>query len=228
MRQRALRAVTANFQWKAFSLLAAFLLWFALVEAPELTTSVAVPIEFKNYPSDLDVSGPTDDPIDRVQLQVRGPRDSLSLAAFARTAVVVDLQEFKKAGERSFSLENSITGLPSRVSVVRIVPSNIRLTLESHVTRTVPVNVRYVGSPPLGVRIVRQVVDPHTVVISGPASQVSRVEFVETDPLDFASDRDAADNVLEARLQTYVDNRRVRIDSRSAVDVKVYLEKIRD
>lgn len=224
--RRAFGWLTHNFAIKLFSLGAAVLLWFALVEAPELTTTISAPIEFKNFPSGLDVGSELPD---RVQLQVRGPRDAIGGNSFARTAVVLDLATLTKPSEQTFDVPASIVGLPPRVELTRAVPFQLRVALERHLKKSVPVRLRFAGPIPEGFRLAKHVILPEIVVVSGPESQVRDLDSAETDPFDFGTfDRTADEKLVEARLHTFVDNSRVRIDSVSVVSVKVFLERIHD
>ncbi len=224
--RRLYAALTRNLYIKLISLAVAVLLWFALVDAPLLTTYIAAPVEFKNFPVGLDVG--TQLP-DRVQLQVRGPRDALAGNSFARTSVVLDLESLQDAGERTFDVPGSIVDLPPRVEMVRAIPYQLRVVLERHVRRSVPVRLRFSGPVPQGFRIAKHTIEPDTLVVSGPESQVNAVEEAQCDPLDFGNiDRSADEKLVEARLHTYIENPRVRIDSASMVSVKVFLEKIKD
>ncbi len=213
---------------KLFSVLAAILLWLVFVEAPELTSSISVPVEFKNFPAGLDTG--TEMP-DDVQLQIIGPRDLLASSGLAKTAVVLDLSNFNRPGERTYNVAESVYGLPSRVRLVRAIPSQLRLSLEPHVSRQVPVKLRFGGPVPAGFIVAQQVTVPANVTISGPQSQVERVDAAQTDPFEFATIRQGEedkDKTLQAQLPVYVGNARVRIDSSSAVDVKIQLQRIRD
>lgn len=217
---------TGNLYIKLISLAVAILLWFALVDAPVLTASISAPIELKNFPADLDVGSELPE---QVQLQVQGPRDALAGNSFDRTAVVLDLEPMRSAGERTFDVTASIVGLPPRVELMRAIPFQLRVVLERHVRRTVPVRLRFSGTVPEGFRIAKHTINPDTLIISGPESQVKAVDEAQCDPLDFGTvDRSTDEKLVEARLHTFVDNPRVRIDSASMVNVKVFLEKIKD
>jgi hypothetical protein len=224
--RRLYAGLTGNLYIKLISLAIAVLLWFALVDAPLLTTSISAPVEFKNFPAGLDAG--TELP-DRVQIQVRGPRDALAGNSFAQTAVVLDLESLRSAGERTFDVPTSIVGLPPRVEMMRAIPFQLRVVLERHVRRSVPVRLRFSGTIPQGYRIAKHTIEPDTLIVSGPENQVKAVDEAQCDPLDFGTiDRSADEKLIEARLHTFVDNPRVRIDSVSMVSVKVFLEKIKD
>src|SRR5262245_59383800 len=130
--RRMYTVATGNLYIKLISLAVAILLWFALVDAPVLTASISAPIEFKNFPPDLDVGSELPE---RVQLQVQGPRDALAGNSFERTAVVLDLEPMRNAGERTFDVSASLVGLPPRVELMRAIPFPLRVVLERHVRR---------------------------------------------------------------------------------------------
>ena len=213
---------------KLFSVAVAVLLWLVFVEAPELTSSISVPVEFKNFPAGLDTGAEMPD---EVQLQISGPRDVLASGGLAKAAVVLDLANFNRPGERTYTVADSVYGLPPRVRLVRAIPFQLRLSLEPHVSRKVPVKLRFAGPVPAGYIVAQQTSVPDSVIISGPKNQVERVDAVQTDPFEFATIQEGAedkDKTLQARLPVYVGNARVRIDSSSAVDVKIQLQRIRD
>jgi len=223
MMRRAAALITHNVLWKLLSFAAAVMLWVALVDSPELTTSVPVSVEFRNYPEGLDIGSQS---VDRVQVQVRGPREALSASNFDRTAAVIDLSSIRQPAERTFDLGRSIVGLPPRVSIVRTVPSQLRIRLERHLTREVPIRL---ARPPEGWRFVQAEVTPDTAIISGPESQVKQVDYVQTDPLDSGTiDLAGDDKLIHAKLHAFVENPRVRIESVSTVDAKLLIERIRD
>jgi len=219
------KAVVGHFWLKVFSLAAAGMVWIALIEAPELTTSVGVPVEFRNFPPGLDIASNLPG---EVRLQVRGPRGSLSPSSFAQTAVVLDLAKFQGPGVRTFDLAPGINGLPPRVQVVRTEPFQLRLALEDHAEAAVPVTVR-LGKAPDGVVVLRTESKPNAVKVSGPKSKIEPPPEVETDPFDFGTiEKLTGDKILEGRLHIFVDNPRVRIESATTVDVKVYVRRIGD
>jgi YbbR domain-containing protein len=59
--------------------------------------------------------------------------------------------------------------------VTEIQPASLELTLEPLATRSVPVQVRTLGTPAVGYRVLSPEADPTEVTVSGPASAVDRV-----------------------------------------------------
>ncbi len=196
------------------------MLWFAFIDSPELLSSVSVPIEFRNAPRGFDIG--SDSP-DDVQLQLSGPRQSLVPDRLSGVAVVLDLAPQTRAGERTYNVTEYIVGLPLGVSVVRATPTQLRVILERRLQRELPIRLRL----PNGYTASRYTLQPSVVKVSGPESRVKNLTYVETDELDLGGDDTSGERTLTTRLNTYVNDPRVRIDSASVVEVNVTIEPIR-
>ena len=62
---KAVRLLTDHFLWKLLSLVMATMLWIAVVDEPELTTNVTVPVEFRNLAAGLDLGSDVPDRVVR-------------------------------------------------------------------------------------------------------------------------------------------------------------------
>ena len=147
------RYVFHNFGLKALSLAAAVVLWALIAAEPELATSVSVPIEFHNVPKDLEVildQDPT------VRLEVKGPSGKLRTITRAEVAVVLDLLPVDQPGTRTFALDQSNVILPRGVTLVKSVPSQLRLQFEKRSRRAIPIVPRFTGAFQPGYEIDRK------------------------------------------------------------------------
>ena len=100
-----------NLGWKFLSLVIAIALWFGLVGEQELTTSTSVPIIFRSIPKDLEISS---DVPDRIHLEIQGPVGKIS--HLSNPAVMLDLSDVDKPGDRTFTIRQGNISLPSGVS----------------------------------------------------------------------------------------------------------------
>ncbi|MEZ5353009.1 MAG: CdaR family protein [Bryobacteraceae bacterium] len=216
-----LRLITNRWPYKLFSLAAAALLWLVLVEEPEVSTSILVPVQYRNMPKDLEISS---DVRDRIHVEVRGPASKLTPARLDDASVVMDLGFVGRAGERTFPVKDNMH-LPGGVALDRAVPAQVRVRFEKRVTREVPVVVR-IGSPPRGYEIVSQQVAPGRVRLVGPESRVREVESVETDPVDLTDTDESPKETEEFLVKTYVADPQVRVDGDGRVAVRVQLARI--
>ncbi|MCS7024021.1 MAG: CdaR family protein [Bryobacteraceae bacterium] len=211
---------TENLGLKLLSLAVALLLWLALVGEPNTTSAIVVPVQYHNLPKDLEISSEF---VHSAYVEVRGTR--ARLATLGNAVVVIDLAGQTQPGERTFPILGSNVNLPPGVEFLRAIPSQIRLRLEPRIMREVPVMVRYGPSIPQGLQIARQQVDPDAVRIVGPASNVQRIDHVQTDPVEFLH---ATEGEHTVRVHAYAGDPRVRLErSDLLITVKVVLNKDR-
>lgn len=213
------RLFTENVGLKLLSVGLATLLWVVVVDEQTLSSSVAVPVEYKNFPRNLEVSS---DMVSRVNLMVQAPSDRLSSGAMDDSAVVVDLGGVNRPGERTFNLDAENLRLPSGVTLERVIPSQIRLRFEQRTARDVPVIIRYANTPMPGYRILKQEVLPEVLRVAGPQSRVEQLQSAETDPIDLSG----VLGETEFRVNTFVEDPQVRIDGSSTVRVRIVMERI--
>lgn len=113
-----------NWHLKLFALLAAFLLWSTYTSEPAAEVACVVPIEFRNVPRHLELSG---DAPAQVRLRVRGRSALLRRLSAADLGVSVDLAG-AQPGEMLVRLTPDMVETPYGAVVVRIAPAEIRLT----------------------------------------------------------------------------------------------------
>jgi YbbR domain-containing protein len=214
-----MRFLKTNLTWKIFSVLLSTLLWFAFVAESETALSIAVPIEFRNLPRDLEIST---EAADRLYLKVRGPSARMRASDLAQSSVVLNLATIVRPGEHTFTLDQSTVNLPAGVTLTRAVPSQIRLRFENRLTRSIAVEPRFEGPPPPGYRVSKVEMSPRTLQIAGPESRVQLISSVPTDAIDLSDTVSSG----EFRVSAYVSDSQVRFEGSPIVVVRVMLEKI--
>jgi hypothetical protein len=201
-----------NWGWKLVSLAASVALWMAFTGERELSTSIAVPVQYRNLPRQLDISS---DMVEQVHLHLRGSSNRLGHLNAAAVPAVIDLGVVPSPGERTFSISDENLKLPAGISLERVVPSQIRLRLENRISRDVPVWVRYSGPKPAEASIAEKVIPPSLTII-GPESRVTRILHVDTDPIDAAAIQRA-----EVQTQVYSGDPQVHFSGPFVVTVKL-------
>ncbi|HLX44040.1 MAG TPA: CdaR family protein [Bryobacteraceae bacterium] len=212
------RLITHNFGWKLGSLVLAVALWFAIVGEPELVTTRDVPILYKNLPPDTLIGS---DAVDSVRLELRGPSGRLSAASLADLTVTLDLASVNGPGERTFTLSDSSMHLPENVTFLRAIPSQLRLRFARRKMKEVPVQVRFLRPPPSGYEIVGQQVIPEMLQVAGPEPRVDATGSAQTDAIDLS----AVTQASEIRVNTFVADPQVWLQSSPMVTVKLKIEK---
>lgn len=211
--------LTKNLGWKLLSLLLAMLLWTVIVRDPDLATLITAPVHFRGMPENLEISS---EMVSTVQLEVRGPSGQLTPDNLTNAAVVLDLGNVDRPGDRTYTLEASNVSLPNGVFFSRAMPSQIRIEFERRISREVPVRVQVSTDPPEGYRVERTVVVPESFRVVGPESNVQQLGFVDTDSIDLSSVVASDDFQVNA----YISDPRIRFVSSSQVRVTVQVQRI--
>src|SRR6266446_3074674 len=210
--------LTRNAGWKIFSLLVSVLLWFTFARDPEVGTFVAVPVEYRGMPDDLEVSS---DLVGSVSIDLRGPSGEIENFNAAKSAVVLDFSDIHKPGERTFQIDERNISLPTGMRLVRAIPAQIRLQFEQRTSHAVPVRVRFSGAAPKGYGVARYDARPAELTIVGPASHVKKIEYAVTDPIDVA----AVVGQSQFQVNAFVGDPHVRFEKPVKISVTVFMEK---
>jgi len=201
-------AIFENFGWKMLALAIALVIWALVASEPEMATFTNVRLEYRNMPEDLEIGS---EPDETVLLELKGPSGELRGDGL-RPAVVVDVGGVGP-GQHTFTIGDRNVRLARRVRLVRATPSQITLTFEPHVERTVPVEVRWVGAAPDRFRV-----QPRSIGIEGPASHVAKILAAVTDPIDLTRTPGSA---VRVNVVTTPEDSYVRFRSTAQVTVEV-------
>ena len=212
--------VTHNFGLKVLALFAAFGLWFNIASEPELATVVSVPVDYRNYPRDLVISSKV---VESISVEARGPASRLREMQESHVAAVIDFASVHAPGQRTFTLSAAEVRPPHGVTLVRVIPEQLRFDFERQVPGKVKVDVTYSGVLPRGMALRDATVTPPFLAIMGPESHVAEARRAVTDPFDLS--RVTGDS--EQELAAYIGDSEIRFTGVPRVTVKIRLEKIR-
>jgi hypothetical protein len=210
--------ITDNIGWKLLSLVAAFFIWLNISSEPELSTIIAAPVEYKNYPKDLEISSEI---VESIDVEAHGPAGQLRDVSDSHLAAIVDFSSVQAPGERTFTLTSAEVKLPRGIQLIRIIPAQLRFAFEHRLTHAVPVHVPLLGKLPPGFRMVSQTVTPGTLDIAGPASRVDAVLRAESDPIDLTQ----VTKDTTQKLSVYIGEPQVRFLNTPQVTVSIHVEK---
>lgn len=173
------RLLVHNIVLKVVSLLLAIGLWMAVARDPVSEVEMKVPIEFQNFPANLEIDSADST---EVQVRVRGPERVIHRLEPGDVHAQVNLATVRP-GERTLDLTDRVH-VPQDLEVVQIIPSQFHLSFDERVTRKVQVQPRVAGNFASGLRVAKVIADPSAVTISGPRHRVEAVEAASTDPID--------------------------------------------
>jgi YbbR domain-containing protein len=183
------RWVLHNFWLKILSLLIATGLWLAISPDQEpAEVAVRVPIEFRDVPPDLEVSSVT---IPEAQIRVRGPERLIRELRTTDIHAELELAD-AKPGDRTFDLTAQQIRHQRDLHVVQVVPAQVHLSFDTRLTRDVEIHPRVTGNFVEGEQIVKILVDPEKIIITGPRHHVETLDAATTDPIDASGTRTQA------------------------------------
>jgi YbbR domain-containing protein len=91
---------------------------------------------------------------------------------------------------RTFTIQAEAINLPPAVTLVRAMPSQLRVTLERRVFKDLPVVVNYEDRE-LASQILSTQIEPPLVRVVGPQSRIDRTTMLSTEPINLKQLGDA-------------------------------------
>ena len=213
------KLVTHNFGLKLLALFAAFGLWFSIASEPEMATVVSVPVDYTNFPRGLVISSKI---VDSIEVEARGSASRLREMQESHVAATIDFASVHAPGQRTFTLGAGEIRPPRGVTLIRVMPQQLRFNFEREVAGELPVEVTYSGVLPRGMKLRDATVAPPSLAITGPESDVAATRMAVTDPFDLS--RVTGDS--EQELSAYTGEPRIHFTGVPRVTVKIRLEKI--
>jgi YbbR domain-containing protein len=213
------RWVLHNFWLKILSLLLATGLWLVISPDQEpAEVAVRVPIEFRHVPSGLEISSTT---VPDAQIRVRGPERLIRDLRSTDIHAELELAD-AHAGERTFDLTAQQIQHQRDLHVVQVVPGQVHLSFDMRLTRSdLKIHPRVIGNFAAGEQIVKVLVDPETITITGPRHHVEMVDAATTDPVDVSGTTTTATFMTNA----YVSDPLVQVVQPVPVRVTVIMGK---
>jgi YbbR domain-containing protein len=211
------RYVLHNFGLKALSLLLAAGLWL-LISRDEEPAEVALraPIVFQHMPSQLEISSES---IPEAQIRVRGPERVIRQLRATEVQAEIDLAD-AKAGDRTYELTSQQVLHPRDVTIVQVLPSQLRLAFDTPSSREVEIHPRVTGVA--ADDQVKVEADPPRLTITGPRHHVDKVDSATTDPIDATGIRGKA--VFTTNV--YVSDPLVQVVGATSIRVTVSVQKL--
>src|SRR3954467_2848171 len=123
------RVFVQNFPLKLSSLALAIGLWLNVARSPVSEVEMRVPIEFQNFPGDLEIDSAT---FTEAQIRVRGPERLVTRLRSPDVSAHVDLSAVGP-GSRTFDLSPRNVRVPDGLEVVQIVPGQFQLSFDHRI-----------------------------------------------------------------------------------------------
>ncbi|MGH9749276.1 MAG: CdaR family protein [Candidatus Polarisedimenticolia bacterium] len=160
-----------NLYLKIFSLLLALVCWYVVRSEEERVRDFIVPVEYINLPEGLEQSGEI---VDEVAVRLRAAEPVLRGMSEDALVARIDLSKVP-LGEQHLPVTPGMIRAPAGAEVARIEPELLTVRIEKKMRRDIPVVAEFAGDPPAGYEKGPHTVQPATVTLEGPASEVNRV-----------------------------------------------------
>jgi YbbR domain-containing protein len=174
-----------NIGLKVVSICIATLLWLVVAGDRIVERALRLTVEYQNLPAGLEIVG---NPVDTVEVRVRGSSGTLGRLSPSDTTAVVDLRN-AKPGRRLFHLTAAHVNVPYGVEVVQVTPATLPIEFENSAVRVVRVRPSIEGRPAPGFEVIGVTSDPATVEVIGPESALRGLDEAMTEPVSVADER---------------------------------------
>ncbi len=174
------KAPVENLTIKIISVALAVFLWFFVTFKGQTETSLEIPIEFKNTPSDMEIFKQS---IKKISVYISARERVLKEITQNDIRVVLDISNVK-FGENSIPITKSSIKLPRGIEILRIEPSTVKLYVDKKEEKTVPVKPVVIGKPEKGFNLETVEVNPPNLHIEGAKRELDGIRVIKTEPID--------------------------------------------
>jgi len=202
------------------SLALAVALWFFIAGQDTAERGVAVPVELRNVPPNLELTG---DAVHTVDVRLRASPGLIESLDPGQVLAAIDLRGAGE-GEHIVQLTVDEFRVPFGFRIVKITPSLLTLNLERTLHKTLPVRPRVIGRPEPGYEVVEVRSDPAQIRVLGPKSRVQEIESAFTEPVSV----DGADDTVEETVNVGLEDPLLRLEGSSEVKVTVRVREVQE
>ena len=162
--QNLAKMISKDWLLKFVSIGLAFMLWYYVGGEDRVDKNVMVPIEIINLPRDLVISNQFKK---EIEVTVSGPRSLILDMSNSAVTRQVDLSD-AVPGTMVIENSNQHIPVPRGITVQRVKPSSIILSLDKLIQKEFPVTAKTVGQVADGYFLKTLKTDPDVITITGP------------------------------------------------------------
>ncbi len=165
---------------RLLSLLLAGILWFFFGGEEMIDKSIVVPVEIINLPHNLVLSSPYKRDL---EVTLRGPRPTIAELSERRLTRIINLADARPG---SLVIENTpgVVEVPRGVTVQRMQPSSIILSLDRLERKSLPIEARTIGTVKKGYYLKSVQTSPKVLTITASQTALKHLEKLYTRPIN--------------------------------------------
>ncbi len=187
-RQNLTKAVSKDWMLKFISICLAVVLWYYVGGEDRVDKNVMIPIEIINLPRDLVISSQFKK---EIEVTVSGPRSLILELSNRAVTRQVDLSD-ATAGTMVIENSNQHIPVPRGITVQRVQPASIILSLDKLIHKEFPVTARTVGRIAKGYYLKSLKTDPDVITITGPRTILMPLDELPTKAINLEEVKQSA------------------------------------
>ena len=142
-------------------------------------TVIFIPVDSSQIPVGLTITGPL---VKGIEVHVRGPKSTVKILSDLKIRYVLDLSG-AHVGINSIPIKKDRIILPEGISIVKINPTFLTVTIENEIKKELPVKILFSGKPATGFTVAGAVAKPLSVILQGPENILGPMDKVLTKPI---------------------------------------------
>ncbi|MDR3553461.1 MAG: diadenylate cyclase [Syntrophobacteraceae bacterium] len=154
-------------------------IWLGFTRGQDTIIALNVPIEYVHRPASYDI---LDTSVDEARLQLFGSSALIRSIGPEQVAVRIDLSKATE-GRNAFAITQDDVILPPGISLNRIKPSTLEVTLDIPTTRQIPVQVDWTSRLPKDMDLTDVSLSPTSVSVTGGSTTLAKVDTIYTCPV---------------------------------------------
>jgi YbbR domain-containing protein len=143
-------------------------------------TVIFIPVDSGQIPEGLTITGPSPKGL---EVYVRGPKSTISMLSDLKVRYVLDLSGVH-VGINSIPIKKDRIILPKGISIEKINPTFLTVTIENKIKKELPVKILFSGKPATGFTVSGAVAKPLSVILQGPENILGPMDKVLTKPIE--------------------------------------------
>ena len=210
-----------NLFLKLISLFFAIILWFYItpvVSRDTLEMNYALPLQLKNIPDDMIVTGKVED---HINVRLKGRQSIIRDLDPDELNVSLNLSGARE-GARYYTLDHDNLNVPGKVDVVSMNPQKIKIEIVRLMRKEVDVKANISGKPASGYRIKSVSVSPAKIILEGPESEIKKGPLMEDININVSGRRSSFSKEVKVKIPL----RNLRILGNDIVIIDVEVERI--
>ncbi len=174
-----------NMGKKVLALVIAIALWLVANLQHDVERNIAIDVNYANVPAGLVI---VNNPPEKLNVRVRGPRSQLSMINANNMLFTIDLSNISD-GMSKYEIGTDQITPPRDVQVTGISPAEIKIETDKLAEKKVKIEPS-IGPPDVGYEIVgTPEVSQSTAQIEGPKDLLSKINSITTDPVSMKGEK---------------------------------------